>query len=200
MTTPFIPGWMQTFSGQKFPLHEIDPAKLLIEDIAHALAFQCRYGGHAKIFYPVAYHCVLASQVAPEGFEYTTLMHDASEAYLVDIPRPIKKLLPGYYEIENMLMAKIAEKFEFSWPLPPEVTYIDNAILSDEHEQVVSPMPGITAAEWGAPHPKLGVNIVEVSPRQAEQMFLDRFFEIAPPQVAAAARASCPIKEFLQAS
>jgi hypothetical protein len=83
--------WMQTFTGRAFyPLdprpEDIDPV-----DIAHALSLICRYGGHSSRFYSVAEHCVLMSHaVAPEHALWA-LLHDATEAYLGDMIRPLKR-------------------------------------------------------------------------------------------------------------
>src|SRR5689334_2642685 len=113
--------WMQTFTGRRFyPLSprpgEIDPA-----DIAHALSLLCRYGGHVDRFYSVAEHCVLMSQaVAPED-ALAALLHDATEAYVVDVPRPLKRQLAGYREIEEQVWFAIAYRFRLDYELPAAV-------------------------------------------------------------------------------
>ena len=63
-------------------------------------------------------------------------MHDASEAYLVDIPSPIKAKLANYREIEDSLMSALAKKFNFEWPLPKEVKDADRTMLKWEWEQL----------------------------------------------------------------
>ncbi|MDF7810480.1 hypothetical protein [Hymenobacter sp. YC55] len=105
--------WIQTFTGQDFDPFNPSPAKIKIEDIAHALANQCRFSGHTKQFYSVAQHCVeVASRVAPE-YQGLALMHDASEAYLADLPRPLKAMdqFQFYRDAEKVLQATINHKF-----------------------------------------------------------------------------------------
>ena len=69
----------------------------------------------------------MSASMASEENKLTALMHDASEAYLVDIPRPIKPLLHGYYELEDKLMTAIADKFKFTWPMPKRSRQLDYA-------------------------------------------------------------------------
>lgn len=108
-----IPSFMQTFSGASFTPAEPNPDTIHIEDIANALARQCRYGGHCLKFYSVAEHCCHVSDKASLVYKLSGLMHDASEAYLVDIPRPVKPLLQNYYAVEDKLMRVISKKFDF---------------------------------------------------------------------------------------
>src|SRR5690349_19702773 len=103
--------WMQTFTGRRFyPLdpkvEDIDPT-----DIAHALSLICRYGGHVTRFYSVAEHCVLLSHaVSPENALWA-LLHDATEAYVGDMVRPLKQHMPAYRDVEDRLMLVIADRF-----------------------------------------------------------------------------------------
>ena len=117
--------WIQTHSGKAFYPFAPRPDDIDIEDIAHALAHQCRFGGHVSKFYSVAQHCVLIARVLhAQGFDKRTilagLLHDATEAYLVDLPSPVKNMLPGYRDAENRLAAVIAEKFDLP-PVEPEL-------------------------------------------------------------------------------
>src|SRR5262245_42067765 len=104
--------WTQTFTGRKFPflnptVDDVDPL-----DIAHALSMLCRFGGHTHQFYSVAEHCVLLSRAIPERYAVEALLHDAAEAYLVDIPRPVKRQLYGYKEMEDRVLKVIFDRFE----------------------------------------------------------------------------------------
>ena len=131
--------WMQTFTGARFyPLSpradEVDP-----RDIAHALALICRYGGHSTHFYSVAEHCVLLSHaVSPENALWA-LLHDATEAYVGDMVRPLKRMLPAYRDIEDRVMDAIAERFGLTGSIPAEVHDADNRIILTERAAIMTP-------------------------------------------------------------
>src|ERR1019366_9954250 len=84
-------GAIRTYSGVRFKPLDPDPA-VGISDIAHALANQCRFGGHSSAFYSVAQHSVRVSEICAAEDALWGLLHDASEAYLVDVPAPLKQL------------------------------------------------------------------------------------------------------------
>lgn len=166
--------WMQTYTGRQFwPLdprfNEID-----IRDIAHALAHQCRYAGHVRTFYSVAQHSVLVSLQASEENALCALLHDATEAYLVDLPRPVKKFMPEYAKAELNLWHAIAMKFDLPMEIPDEVHELDNRILHDEREQLMSEPP----AQWSVPGERLGINIYPWEAAFAKSRFMARFHEL----------------------
>jgi 5'-deoxynucleotidase YfbR-like HD superfamily hydrolase len=124
--------WIQTYTGKPFWPLEPELGEIDIVDIAHALSMQCRYSGHTKRFYSVAEHSVhISNSVSPENALWG-LLHDASEAYLVDIPRPLKPYLPQYKEAETRCMMAIAKRVGLSWPEPAEVKEMDTRILFNE--------------------------------------------------------------------
>lgn len=125
-------------SGEYFDVLNPDADKILIEDIAHALSMQCRFAGHTSDFFSVAQHSVICSLMAPAGFELEALLHDASEAYLQDIARPVKRQLSNYKDIESKVMFAIAVKFEFNWPLSKEVKKVDEESLRLEFDCFIS--------------------------------------------------------------
>ena len=167
--------WIQTFTGKQiFPL---DPRPNVYDvlDIAAALSKLSRYNGHCLRFYSVAEHCVLMFVHAHDVLGITDLrvlrailMHDASEAYLIDVPRPIKPSLGGYVEIESNLMMAIAARFDFSWPLPEIVKELDTRILNDEMSQAMSPPP----SPWRHGGSPIGVRLRFWNPEQAMSEFL----------------------------
>lgn len=129
--------WMQTFTGARFfPLdprpEEIDPV-----DIAHALSLLCRYGGHVARFYSVAEHCVLMAAAVPPKDALAALLHDATEAFVVDVPRPLKRYLSDYRAIEDRVWQAIAIRFDVDPLLPPSVKDADNRILLTEREALM---------------------------------------------------------------
>lgn len=136
------PGVIRTFTGVFIDVTNPKPEQILIEDIAHALSNQCRFGGHTLQFYSVAEHCLLVSEMVPDKHRLAALLHDASEAYLVDIPTPVKQMLPEYYTIEYRLMEVIAEKFGFDFPLHEHIADADNTILEAEWELLMTGKAG----------------------------------------------------------
>jgi hypothetical protein len=128
---------IRTFSGIFVNVFDLTPEMICIEDIAHALSHQCRFGGHLPKFYSVAQHSVLCCMLVEEQHKLAALMHDASEAYLLDVPRPIKKKLANYKEIEDVLMNVIAKKFGFLWPMHEQVAKADETMLLKEWEEIM---------------------------------------------------------------
>lgn len=163
--------WMQTATGQAFWPLDPHPEEIHIEDIAAALSKLCRYGGHTRKFYSVAEHCVLMAHAAPDGFHLAALLHDASEAYLSDVIRPIKRHLDNYEMIEAELERAISRRFTLEFPMPAAVKRLDNAILADERDQAMLTPP----REWGLTEPALGVTLQFWTPEKAEYEFLAAF-------------------------
>lgn len=113
--------------------------QIAIEDIVHSLSLQCRFNGHTNYMYSVARHCIyvadhLERQGASPIAQLCGLMHDAAEAYMCDIPTPIKirPEMAFYREAEDKLLELIATKFSLPWPFPPEVWEADKAITEAE--------------------------------------------------------------------
>lgn len=169
MNTPVIGDWIQTYTGKAFNPMAPNARFICIDDIAHSLSMQCRYAGHCKRFYSVAEHCVLMSREVSDENKLWALLHDASEAYLVDVPRPIKPYLVGYKEIEARVMGAVCERFNLCGMMPDEVHAADFAILRDECEQNMSEPP----MAWNLPAKGLGVTLQLWSPERAKKEFLD---------------------------
>lgn len=168
--------WLQTFTGAVFYPLDPRPEEIHIDDIAHALAMQCRYSGHTSRFYSVAEHCVHVSRVVAPEYALWGLLHDASEAYLVDIPRPLKRYMPQYHEWESGLMAVICGRFGLSLTMPASVKEADNRMLATEKAVLMGPCEG----EWTDTGPALPDVVIECwYPGTGEKMFLDRFWELA---------------------
>lgn len=139
------PNSIRTFSGVYVNVFEPTEDMIIIEDIAHALSHQCRFGGHLPEFYSVAQHSYSCSMMVPDEHKLAALLHDASEAYLLDIPRPIKAGLTNYKEIEDRLMRVIANKFGFQYPLHPEVKKADEVMLVKEWHHIMLQEQPLTA-------------------------------------------------------
>ena len=173
---PFI----QTVSGRRFNPLEPDPAEVDIGDIARALSNQCRFGGNARVFYSVGQHCCLvADLVAERGgdveAQLAALLHDASEAYLVDLPHPLKHrsaLGALYAEIEGPLQAAICERFGLAVSPPPMLKEVDRALLATERRAVSSeawPWPELAGFE------PLELAIEPWLPQRAFEEFMTRY-------------------------
>lgn len=126
-----------------YPLHpHVDEVK--IEDIAHALSQMCRANGHFKTFYSVGQHSINCAQEAkarglPNRMQLACLLHDASEAYISDITRPVKCYLEEYRKIEHNLQKVIYEKFGIEHLTEEEyneIQEIDNALLHHEFKSL----------------------------------------------------------------
>jgi hypothetical protein len=163
---------LMTASGLDFYPLAPDPAAVRIEDIAHALSNICRYGGHVREFYSVAQHSVLVSRALPPHLRLWGLLHDAAEAYVGDIPRPLKRHLVGYDGIESSVMAAIVTALGLSpATMPPAVKTVDEAIIADEARAL---MPG-RAKYWPRPHGSLKIDIIAWSPPIAREAFIAEY-------------------------
>lgn len=118
---------MITGRGKSINYRAPDPAEFDIADIATALSRECRFAGHADAFYSVAQHSVLVSRHVAAGFEMEALLHDATEAYLKDIPTPLKSLLPCYLELESKFDAAIRQRFAL--PPPSEEVHLADGVM-----------------------------------------------------------------------
>jgi len=130
-------GCIRTNSGLFINVFDPRPEMLCIEDIAHGTAFQPRFAGHLERHYSVAQHSILAAEMASDKNKLAALLHDASEAFMLDMPTPIKAMLPDYKIYENKLMEVIALKFGFQFPFDPEIKVIDKALVRMEWEKMV---------------------------------------------------------------
>ena len=113
-----MPDYITTYTGIRFYPAQPDAEGICIEDIAHALSFLCRGNGHVSKFWSVAQHCILCAREAaarewPDRLVLACLLHDASECYLSDVPRPFKKEMPTYREHEARLLNMIYERRNF---------------------------------------------------------------------------------------
>lgn len=173
--------WIQTVSGKKFDALEPTAAMVDILDIAHALSKLCRYNGHVREFYSVAQHCSLGSITLremnyPERVQLQFLLHDASEFVLADVPRPFKKYLKNYYEIEAGIQKVIFEKYGLPSEMLQQVIDMDNRMLRTEAEQLFDFAP---LDDWhlscGEP---VAMEIYPLEPEAARHQFLSIFSEL----------------------
>jgi len=177
--------WISTFSGVQYWPCDPRPSEVCIEDIAHALSNICRYAGHCKSFYSVAEHSVYVSLIVPPEHALTALLHDATEAYCVDVPRPLKRFLTNYKEIEQRNWVAIADKFSLPHDMPQCVKDADNAVFLAEKEYVMGPQPHAWAhielpegMQDAADSAMLGYLSMACLPEAAKARFMERYNEI----------------------
>lgn len=171
---------LQTFTGRF--VHPAQPSAedIDIRDIAHALSLQCRFGGHAKCAYSVAQHSYLASKIVPPADALWALLHDASEAYLVDVPTPVKRLaaMDGYRALEAQMQRLIFQTFGLRGEMPESVKEADEALVLAEAEVLLAAGAGRDFDEIRARVAPATIRIIPVVADQAERVFLRRFFEL----------------------
>lgn len=163
--------WIQTYSGNKFHSLEPRPEEIKLVDIAHALSMLCRFNGHCLSFYSVAEHSVRVSRILPPEFALWGLLHDAGEAYLTDLPRPVKQRLPEFRVMEDRVLEQVAVRFGLVWPMPQKVKTADNRLLATEARDLMAPHP----EDWGLGIAPLDERIVPLLPSEAEELFLAEY-------------------------
>lgn len=159
------PDCIKTYTGIYVNVFNPTVDMISIEDIAHALSHQCRFSGHTRQFYSVAQHSILCSEHIDSELKLTALLHDAAEAYLVDVPSPVKRKLTNYKEIEDNVMRVIAEKFKIKFPFDKRIKEIDEMMLVKEWEQLMDDNPK--------------EHFICLKPEEAKQKFLVKYIEIS---------------------
>ena len=178
--------WIQTSSGVAF--HPQDPRveDVHLIDIAHSLSHQCRFAGHVPIFYSVADHSVRVAD-----YVYTLahgqphrdrclialvgLLHDASEAYVQDIVRPIKHMpeMAGYRDLEDKVARVIFKKFDLDfWLLDHDwIKLADNTLCATEKRDLIPTSP----KAWAPMPDPLPEVVVPRTSAKSKSLFLQRF-------------------------
>jgi uncharacterized protein len=170
--------WIQTYSGNKFYPLDPRPEEILFADIAHALSNTCRFNGHCRQFYSVAQHsCLVAQQVSAEN-KLWGLLHDAAEAYIGDMVRPLKNLpeFSFFREMEDAILKAIAEKYNLPESIPDEVSCADIVVLRTEARDL-----GLFTPEWSISDVEpLPNRILPLDPMRAQIGFTQAFKSLVP--------------------
>lgn len=172
--------WMGTFTGERFWPLDPKPWDFHLGDIAHHLSMTCRYGGAVQRFYSVAEHSVLVSLfVAPE-YAKEALLHDASEAYVGDLIRPLKHQpeLKAFRDAEDRIypMVMTAFKVESTPESRAAISEVDDRIIVDE-TQALMRCPEKYADRYPVGR-ALGATIRALDPQAAKALFLSRYLEL----------------------
>jgi hypothetical protein len=179
--TPAVVGrvgdWFQTYSGVEFYIYDPRPEDIHVQDIAHALAMQCRFNGHCRSFYSVAEHSVRVAMLLideeTDAVAFWGLMHDASEAYCGDMVRPMKRGMPEFRAVEAKLTAAICTRFRLDPIEPPAVKVADNRLLATERRDLMGWPPKPYRVDEGCQ--PLAAAITPWPPEIAEREFLAWF-------------------------
>ena len=167
--------WMQTYTGGRFYPTNPSPDDVNLVDIAHALSMSCRYNGHVDRFYSVAEHCVLLSYAASPENALWALLHDAAEAYIGDMVRPLKVQMPQFRALDDLVTGAIMTRFGLPTTMPDEIRDLDTRILLDEKTELLG-----SSGEWSTTRglQPLGVPIHGWEPEVAEPLYRERFEEL----------------------
>lgn len=183
--TPKRGYFTQTVSGRKFWPLSPDPADVSPRDIAHSLAHLCRFNGHVSEFYSVAQHSVFVSDLIRRAFSdpvvaLWALLHDAAEAYIADLPRPLKVAdeLTDYRAIEQNVQGAICVKFGLPLEMPEAVKRADNiALITEARDFMGDPEWAKDFASAAHIQPDEG-QLVALAPRSALAQFQARLTEL----------------------
>ena len=166
--------WIETYSGRRFCPTDPNPEAIVIQDIAHALSMQCRFSGHSSKFYSVAQHSVGVSYLCDAQDALWGLLHDASEAYLVDIPHPLKASgqFDDYIKFEKRMMEAVCQRFNLPALEPASVKKADKMLLAMEFKVLMKHRCDTNQ------NMILPFVIEPMDPESAKKLFLHRFFEL----------------------
>ncbi len=168
--------WTQTFRRKRMYATRPIADDIDIVDIAHALSNLCRFTGHTSKFYSVAQHSVAVShglEPCDPKLALWGLLHDAGEAYISDVAAPYKRhrLLEGYRDLEDRIMAAVCERFGLALEQPHAVHVVDK-IQQDHEARALLPGGPLWLGPGGCPE-------IEVwSPAEAKANFLARYVEL----------------------
>src|SRR5260221_5059244 len=168
--------WIVTFSGKRFFPFDPGVEDIDVNDIIHALSNLCRFNGHSTTFYSVAQHAILVSLLCPPEHQLYGLLHDASEAYLADIPSPLKKLaeFQAYRDAEKRLMGVICNVFGLPGEEPAIVKVVDKRMLSTEARDLTFTQ----GMGWTMNVEPYDFHIKPWAPDYAKIRFMARFHEL----------------------
>ena len=168
--------YVSTYTGKQFFPLAPTPEQIDIEDIAHGLAYQCRFNGQTRHFYSVAQHSLIVADLVPKRLRRAALLHDAAEAYMGDMVKPLKQLFPLFSDIEVKVMAAIGLRYGIGNFDDRAIKRADLIALAMEKRDLMpnstepwESLKGIVASP---------LRIMPMSPQEAKASFLAAFFAV----------------------
>jgi hypothetical protein len=170
--------YVSTFKGNRFYPFNCEITEIDIEDIAHGLAYQCRFNGQTRKFFSVAEHSLIVSALLPPELKFAGLMHDMAEAYMGDRVKPLKVLSPELNDLEDQLTMVLAAHFGIDFTNYAPIKRADFISLATEKRDL---MPNSTE-DWSYLEgiPALAKPLTPMGPEEAMELFLDEFYRLAP--------------------
>lgn len=132
--------WILTYSGKHLDLADPKPEEIDLEDIIVGLSREGRFSNQSRERYTVAQHSCMVADFALDH-QLEALLHDAAEAYIRDLASPLKRMIPGYREIEERLDGAIRRKFGLPHMPSPEVIHADLVALATERRDIMPASP-----------------------------------------------------------
>lgn len=183
-TTPNSRPWLQLHDGSQWFADAPHAHDYKVEVIAHALSQQCRFAGHSIYPYTVLHHSLLvgievARHTLDKAMIRAALSHDFAEAFVVDMPAPIKRMpeMGGYRRLIKAVERAIAAHFELTPYLEHQrIKLADLVLLATEHRDVLGPSPH--DAEWLPLPPPREERIFEMDAASVRTGFLAMWKEM----------------------
>lgn len=168
--------WIQTRSGNIFDYSDPKPSSVRIQDIAHALSLLNRFSGHTKVPYSVAQHSVFVSRHVNPRYALAGLLHDCHEAFVIDLPKPLKVMVPDYRAIEDRIQGFVLE--QLGMPLADvhsdEVKLADRRALGTEARDLLAK----PKKPWSDPPEPFECKIIPWTWESAEKIFMQVYFDL----------------------
>ena len=165
-------GVIETATGTPFDLFDPNPDDVHLQDIATGLAHTCRFGGHCRPFYSVAQHSILVSrEFSDSRLQLLGLLHDGAEAYIGDIPRPLKTEVDLFDAVEQRILDAIWSALAVDPPTEEEWTRVMNA---DDRLLAYEAAHLLEDGSWADPAPSLEYDLKSASTPVVREQFLER--------------------------
>lgn len=168
--------WILTQSGQQFDLLRPSASMIKPPDIAHALSRLCRFNGHTRAHYSVAQHSMIVASLVPVEHQLAALLHDAAEAYIGDMTRPLKAVMSEYQVIEHQIWLAVCDRFNIRPDLHACVKQADMVALATERRDLMPEHPGAWDCLRNVQPMK--ETIVPLSADSASMMFFSQLMEL----------------------